>query len=261
MKLKIQFPPLQGELAAQYFLSEGHERPTLIFLHDSLGCIKTWRDFPKELAEMTSCNYLVYDRLGYGDSSNDLDALKKDKGYLEKEADILLKLIDHLKIKNPILFGHSDGGSIALIAASKSEDKIKGIIVEAAHIFVETITLEGIRKMKADFQKGELRKKLLKYHGSKVDEVFGSWANTWLSSNFQDWNIESYLPKINCPCIILQGLNDEYGTLDQVKGIKSGINGKAKEVILENVGHNPHRENRAYTLKMTTSFINNLSVQ
>ena len=184
MTSKIQIPSREGELAMHYFDGEGKESPTIIFLHDSLGCIQTWRDFPKALARLTSCNYLVYDRLGYGDSSYDPNALNRDKGYLENEADVLLSIIHELGIRQTILFGHSDGGSIALIAASKGQDKVQGLIAEAAHIFVEDITLEGIRQAKQNFYHGELRKRLYKYHGLKVDEVLGSWADTWLSEDF-----------------------------------------------------------------------------
>jgi len=254
-----RFPYLKGELAIQHNIRDDDKKPTIIFLHDSLGCIQTWRNFPELLSKKSNCNYLVYDRIGYGASSKDEDMLKRDKGYLEKEANVLAEIIEGLKITNPILFGHSDGGSIALIAASKYGNQIEGIIVEAAHIFVEEVTLNGIRKMKDDFENGNLREKLAKYHGSKTDDVFWSWANTWLSDDFHDWNIEMLLPEITCPSLILQGKNDEYGTLKQVEGIKQGIQSKAKVIILENTGHSPHKENSEYVLQVASDFINQLN--
>ncbi len=252
--MNIQFPFVKGELTIQHVKNIEDNQPTIIFLHDALGCIEIWRDFPKSLADKANCSYLVYDRLGYGKSSEDPDILNRDKEYLEKEANILLKIIDALKIKCPILFGHSDGGSIALIAAAKSK-QIKGIIVEAAHIFVEDITLQGIRKVQKDYETTALRTRLSKYHGLNVNSVFKAWADTWLSEDFRDWNIEAFLPKITCPCLILQGENDEFGTLNQVEGIQSGVSGKVEKVIVENVGHIPHKENQAYILDIATKFI------
>ena len=254
--MENQFLSLTEGFTIQYQLVQGLNRTTIIFLHDALGCIKTWRDFPEALAAQTNCGYLVYDRLGYGSSSKDPNALNRDKNYLEREADLLLRILEELKIKSPILFGHSDGGSIGLIAAAKSNGNIRGILTEAAHIFVENLTLQGIWRAKENYLKGKLRAKLLKYHGSKTDDVFRSWADTWLSKNFQDWSIESFLPKINCPCLILQGENDEYGTLRQVEGIKQGVNGPVVDVILKNVGHTPHKEDREHVLDLAARFIN-----
>jgi len=113
--------------------------------------------------------------------------------------------------------------------------------------------------VKKDFQTGQLRDRLVKYHSSKVDEVFDSWANTWLGDSFRSWNIASFLPEITCPCLILQGEEDEFGTLKQVKKIKSGIKGIVVEGIVENVGHNPHKESREYILKIVTNFIKSLN--
>jgi len=248
-----------GTLAIRAEKVETQDRPTLIFLHDSLGCIATWRDFPKVLSQSTNCNYLIYDRLGYGSSTEDPKALKRDKKYLEKEADILLTLIEDLEIEKPILFGHSDGGSIALIAAAKREQKIRGIILEAAHIFVEAITLRGIREVKKEFEQGNLQARLNFYHGPKTDTVFNSWAQTWLSDHFQDWNIASFLPSIICPALILQGAKDEFATLKQFDGIIANLSGQVESELLENVGHSPHKENRAEVLRITTHFVNQLT--
>jgi pimeloyl-ACP methyl ester carboxylesterase len=159
--LTTRYSIKNGQLAIVYEVAS-QNAPTLLFLHDSFGCIRTWRDFPSLLAQQTNCNYLIYDRLGYGASSPDPTALDRKNDYLEKEADILNRMITELGIANPILFGHSDGGSIALIAASKENSLIKGILVEAAHIFVEEITLAGIRQAKEDYQNGSLRRKLTK---------------------------------------------------------------------------------------------------
>lgn len=255
--MTFRFPIKKGQLVVVNE-TESKNSPTIIFLHDSLGCIKTWRDFPERLAQKTECNYLVYDRLGYGESSLDPNVLKRRKDYLDIEAEILNDMIEQLKIPKPILFGHSDGASIALIAASKRNNNILGIIVEAAHIFVEEITLEGIRKVTENYPNGKLRKKLLQYHGSKTDDVFYAWTNTWLNDDFRNWNIESALPQISCPSLIIQGENDEFGSLQQVDGIEQGIQGETKKAIVKNIGHTPHKENRDLTLKISADFIKKL---
>src|SRR5262249_27231343 len=148
--------------------------PTIIFLHDSLGCIKLWRDFPKRLCKLTGCNGLIYDRQGYGESSPVSAARNKD--YLEKEADILSALIKRLALDRVILFGHSDGGSISLIAAAKHPEHIAAVITEGAHVFVESITLDGIRAAKGQYATTDLRQRLERYHGDKTDTVFSIWA-------------------------------------------------------------------------------------
>jgi len=255
--LTFRFPVKQGQLAVVKE-TVSKKSPTIIFLHDSLGCIKTWRDFPEQLAKKADCNYLIYDRLGHGESSLDSNVLKRKNDYMEIEAEILNSMIEQLKISKPILFGHSDGASIALIAASKS-DTILGVITEAPHIFVEKITLRGIQKVKENYLKGKLREKLIPYHGSKTDDVFHAWANTWLNEDFQNWSIESDLSQISCPCLIIQGENDEFGSLRQVEGIEEGVQGETLKEIIKNIGHTPHKEDRDLTLKVSTNFISNLT--
>lgn len=238
----------------QIIISE--EKPTLVFLHDSLGSIVLWRDFPNKLSELTNCNVLVYDRQGYGKSSP-LTIVKRGNYYLETEADVLHQLIEHMQLTKVILFGHSDGGSIALIAAAKYPQHIIGIITEGAHIFVEEITLEGIREAVKLYETTNLKKRLQKYHGDKTQAVFDAWAKTWLSEEYGTWNIEKFLPQIKCPVFIMQGLNDEYGSEAQVDGIVNQVSGKAKKLMIPAIGHTPHKEARETVLEQTTKFINN----
>ncbi|WP_299216573.1 alpha/beta hydrolase [uncultured Aquimarina sp.] len=230
---------------------------TIIFLHDSLGCIELWRDFPKNISKHTNCNVLSYDRQGYG-KSDSFSELKRNKNYLYKEADILSKLIDQLALKNVILFGHSDGGSIALLTASLYPEKIKGIITEGAHVFVEKETLQGIRDAKVAYETTNLKEKLARYHGEKTEDVFRMWTETWLSPSFEDWNIESYLPAIQCPSLIIQGENDEYGSIAQVLSIIQKTSGDSESLIIPNAGHTPHKEATEVVLKKTTDFTLNL---
>ncbi|WP_378173382.1 alpha/beta fold hydrolase [Aquimarina sp. SS2-1] len=230
---------------------------TVIFLHDSLGCIELWRDFPQKIKEAVNCNVLSYDRKGYG-QSDPFSESERDHEYLTNEARVLGKLIDHLVLKNVVLFGHSDGGSIALIAASLFSEKIKGIITEGAHIFVEEETLEGIRNAKTAYATTSLKKKLSKYHGDKTESVFKMWTETWLSSSFLGWNIESYLPGIQCPSLIIQGEKDEYGTLKQVTSIVQKTSGRATSLIIPKIGHTPHKEAPEIVIKNTVNFISML---
>ncbi len=216
-------------------------RPSLVLLHDSLGCIALWRDFPRLLGEATHCNVIAYDRPGYGRSGPFVVPVR-DKTYLEQEADMLAALLEYWHIERPVLFGHSDGGSIALIAAAKYAPKIAAVITEGAHIFVEDITLSGIRQAVIDYQTTELPLKLARYHGDKTEAMFRAWADTWLSDAFRDWNISSWLPGVICHSLIIQGEGDEYGTIKQVEDIVRLTTGKSMPLIIPGVQHSPHRE-------------------
>lgn len=233
------------------------DKPTIIFLHDSLGCIELWRDFPERLSILTQCNVLIYDRQGYGKSCS-FSYSKRDNYYMELEADILNDLLTHWGIENAILFGHSDGGSIALIMAGKYPDKIAGVITEGAHIFVEYITIAGIQQGINLYKVTNLKSKLEKYHGSKTEAMFWAWANTWTTNEFRLWNIEHFLPSIHCPSLIIQGEDDEYGTLKQVTSITSQTKGKSSSLIIPKVKHTPHKEVPEIILKEATQFINTL---
>jgi len=232
-------------------------RPEIIFLHESLGCIDHWKDFPQKLGQVSHCNILIYDRQGYGKSDPFL-SLNRRKDYMETEADVLHRILEICKIDKAILFGHSDGGTIALIAASKYPDKISGVITEGAHVFVEEKTLEGIRKAVDSFNTTGMKNKLKKYHGDKTDTVFQVWTETWLSGDFRTWNIESFLPGIKCPCLIIQGENDMYGSNKQVESIINGVNGITEKLIIPGAGHSPHQESRELTLSRSKEFIEKL---
>lgn len=228
--------------------------PTVVFLHDSLGCIEVWRDFPEQLAAMTSCNVVIYDRQGYGKSC-EFSYDKRDNDYLEQEADILNDLLAYWNIDQVILFGHSDGGSIALLAAAKYPDKILGVITEGAHVFVEDITVKGIREAIDLYQTTDLKSRLEKYHGDKTDKMFWAWAETWTTSEFSQWNIERFLPQILCPVLIIQGKADEYGSLAQVESIVNQVSGIAGKYIVPKAKHTPHKELPDLILKKASDFI------
>lgn len=236
-------------------LVEKHKgRPTIVFLHDSLGCVELWRDFPYWVTEATSCNLLIYDRKGYG-RSEPMHSIHRTNSYLEDEADILNALLLQLNIPSAILFGHSDGGSIALITAAKYPSGIEAVISEAAHIFVEQETIEGLKAAVARYRETILKSRLIKYHGEKTDTVFRAWTETWLSEEYRTWNIEHFLPGITCPTLIIQGDRDEYGTMKQVQGIADGIKGRTEIFILSGVGHTPHRQASLETAEKAQQFI------
>lgn len=229
-------------------------RPTIVFLHDSWGCIDLWRDFPDLLGHQTKCNILVYDRQGYG-KSLPFAVTKRANDYLEQEADLLNLLLDYWELDKVFLYGHSDGGSIALIAAAKYPKKIVGLITEGAHVFVEDITLQGIRNAIPYFENGSLKSKLEKYHGEKTDAVFWLWADTWLNAEFKAWNIEHFLPSIKCRTLCIQGEDDEYGSMAQVDSITSKIKGDGTAFLVPGAKHSPYKEATELVLNQVAAFV------
>ncbi|MDQ0593558.1 pimeloyl-ACP methyl ester carboxylesterase [Chryseobacterium ginsenosidimutans] len=234
-------------------------KPTIVFLHDSLGCTQLWRDFPAKLAEATQCNVLAYDRLGYG-KSFPMSTHERKNDYMESEADHLNDLLNELDIKEAILFGHSDGGTIALITASKYPEKVKGTICEAGHIFVEDITVKGVSDALKAYEKTDLPERLRKYHGDKVEMMVKAWTEIWLSDHFRNWNIEYLLKNIISPLLFIQGEADVYGTLAQVEKTISRVSGSAEKFIIPNVGYTPHKEIPDVVLNKTTEFVKNCTV-
>jgi pimeloyl-ACP methyl ester carboxylesterase len=229
--------------------------PTLIFLHEGLGCVALWRDFPAKVAAATGCGALVYSRLGYGQS--DPCALPRPIRYMHDEGlAVLPALLEVAGIRECILVGHSDGGSIALIYAGGTPAlPLRGVITEAAHVFCEDISVQSIAAIKQPYEQGDLRQKLQKYHGENVDCAFWGWNGAWLHPEFRDWNLEEYLPGIKVPLLAIQGEDDEYGTTAQIEAIARQAGAGAEVVLLPNCGHSPHRDQEAATLQAMTRFI------
>ncbi len=180
---------------------------------------------------------------------------------MKQEAEVLNQVLTAFNIDDAILFGHSDGGTIALLTASKYPEKIKAVICEAGHIFVEDITLKGIYQAMEAYKTTNLAERLAKYHGDKVETIFKAWTETWTRSDYRNWNIEHFLPKITCPLLFIQGEADEYGTLDQVEKTIAQVNGKAEKYIIPNIGHTPHKEATQPTLDAAIYFINRVAHQ
>ena len=230
---------------------------TLVFLHEGLGSIGQWRDFPACLSIMTGLPALVYERWGYG--SSDALNIPRTVLYLHDEALISLpQVLEQVNINDAILIGHSDGGSIALIFSAIHGNKVRGIITEAAHVFVEDVTIAGIRQAAELYETTDLKYRLHKFHKNNTDSMFRAWADTWLAPWFRNWNIEEYLSRITCPLLIIQGEDDEYGTRAQVESIISQAGGPAEGFIVSDCGHVPHHQARESVLNEMTRFISSL---
>jgi pimeloyl-ACP methyl ester carboxylesterase len=236
------------------FIGNSAAKNILVFLHEGLGSIAQWKAFPELVCKATNSYGLVYDRSGYGKSEGSLVNRKTD--YLEQGAIELEQLIDILvpSTYNIFLYGHSDGGSIALIYAANHPSKVKGLITEAAHVFVEKTTIEGVRAALPYFEQGKFDG-LKKYHGNRFKEVFLAWNNIWLDPAFKTWNISALLPNITCPQLIIQGEDDQYGTLKQVKTISDLTVGTSTVFTPKNCNHAPHKENVKETLIQVIHFL------
>ncbi|WP_313001064.1 alpha/beta fold hydrolase [Chryseobacterium gleum] len=234
------------------------DKPTIVFLHDSLGSVQLWRDFPVKLGEAVQRNTLAYDRLGYGKSCP-MFTHERPVDYMELEADLLNDLLAEMNITNVILFGHSDGGTIALITAAKYPERIKAVICEAGHIFVEDITLKGVYDAWEAYKTTNLPERLQKYHGDKVETLFKAWTETWTRDDYRTWNIEYLLKEITAPLLFIQGEADEYGTLDQVEKTVTQVSGSAEKYIIPNIGHTPHKEVPELVLGKAAEFIGKYS--
>jgi pimeloyl-ACP methyl ester carboxylesterase len=230
-------------------------RPTLVLLHEGLGSVALWRDFPDRLARRTGCGLLVYSRYGHG-ASTPLEA-KRPIDYLQHEAEVVLPaVLRHFGIARPILFGHSDGASIALIHAGFRPGDVAGLVLEAPHVFVEDVTIAGILRAREAYRTTDLAAKLRRHH-QDADRTFRGWNDVWLDPRFRTWNIEGSLPAIRCPILAIQGADDEYGTVAQLDAIAART--PATEILLlEHCGHSPHRERPDETLDHAAGFVDKM---
>jgi len=221
---------------------------TIVFLHEGLGSAAQWRDFPVELADATECAAFVYSRVGYGRSSP--VTLPRPLTYMEEEP--LESLLDEQGIDDAILFGHSDGGSIAIVHGASP--RVRALILEAAHVFNEDLSVASIERERDAYEHGDLREKLAKYHDD-VDGAFYGWNRAWLDPRFRAFNLERYLKAITAPTLVIQGADDPYGTLAQVDAIERGVRGPVERFIVPNCGHAPHREHPEAVLRRCAAFI------
>ncbi|WP_291424677.1 alpha/beta hydrolase [Deinococcus sp.] len=206
---QASFPVIDGKvLEVVHYAGVAPDSPTLVFLHEGLGSVGQWHDFPQRLSHATGCAALVYSRAGYGQS--DPVALPRPNRYLHHEGLVVLPdLLRHLGIGHHILIGHSDGGSIALISAGGApQPGLLGVITEAAHVFNEQISYDSVQQTRVAYETTDLRNKLARYH-KDVDNAFLGWNDVWLSADFWNWNLEEYLPRIRVPLLVMQGEQDQ----------------------------------------------------
>ena len=249
-----EFVTVQGRKLEVRRIS-GRSAPTLVLLHEGLGSVSMWRDFPQDLAAATGCAVVVYSRYGYGQS----DALREPRcvDYMHVEAlAVLPELLDKLGVPDPVLVGHSDGGSIALICAA-AHDTVKGLVVMAPHVFVEDLSVRSIAEAKTAFETSDLPQKLGRHHADAA-KTFRGWNDIWLHPGFRNWNIEDVLPRITCPMLAIQGFDDEYGTMAQLEAIAAQTGGPIELLRLAACRHSPHRDQPEVVIEAISRFIERL---
>lgn len=230
--------------------------PTLVFLHEGLGSVGLWRDFPDKVAHKLGARALIYSRFGYGGSDGLL--AKREPGFMHEEAlEVLPALLDQLGVEQPLLVGHSDGASIALIHAGAARRPVRGVAVMAPHVFVETVTTDSIARIRATYV-GGLRERLAKYH-THVDDAFLGWADIWLDPRFAAWSIEDVIPEISAPLLVIQGRKDEYGTMRQLDRIEAIAKAPLTRLELDDCGHSPHRDQEAACIDAIADFARRLA--
>lgn len=224
----------------------------MVFLHEGLGSLAMWKDFPTACARAAGCRALVYSRYGYGQS----DVLHSPRGvdFMHDEAlKSLPELLDKLEIERPILFGHSDGASIALIYAGGTDRPLRGLILMAPHTIVEEISIHSIEAARVSYETTDLRARLTRYH-SDPDSAFRGWNDIWLDPHFREWNLDEYLHRVSCPVLAIQGEEDQYGTMEQIHRIRRAIP-SAELLQLKNCRHSPHRDQPAAVIERVARFV------
>ncbi len=229
--------------------------PTIVFLHEGLGSIGQWKHFPDNLARATGCSALVYERQGHGGS--DPLTSKRKPDFMESEAEhVLPELLNSLGLDKVFLYGHSDGGSIALLFAARFPARTLGVVAEAAHVFVEEESLSGVRATVERFEASDMKNRLSVYHGNNTETMFHGWADIWLSPEFRDWSISpEILGNIRAPVLAIQGAEDQYGTPEQLRRIEAGVGERARTLLIPNCSHVPHIQACETVIEAARNFI------
>ncbi|MDH1522085.1 alpha/beta fold hydrolase [Achromobacter mucicolens] len=245
-------------LECRWIAPQRTDAPLIVFLHEGLGSVSMWKDWPVQVCEAAGCRGLVYSRYGYGRSTArpQDDAWPVD--FMHREAhDVLPALLEVLGVNarqnKPVLFGHSDGGSIALLYAARYPDAVAGVIAAAPHILVEDVSLTSIAAARRAYLESDLRARLGRHH-QDVDSAFWGWNDIWLNPEFRAWNIEDDLSRIACPVLAIQGTGDEYGTLEQVRGIRRRAP-QTELLEIPDCGHSPHRDQPATVIQAVARFV------
>ncbi len=232
--------------------------PLMVVLHEGLGSVSMWRDFPTRLCAAVGVRGLVYSRAGYGRSTPRPADVKWRPDFMHVQArEVLPQMLEALGFDAaatpPWLLGHSDGGSIALIHAATFPDRVAGAIVVAPHVMVEDLSIASIARAKEVYSSTDLRDKLARHHAD-VDSAFWGWNDIWLDAAFRDWNIEALLPAIRCPLLAVQGYDDEYGTMAQIDRIAAAVP-HTQLLKLEACGHSPHRDQPQALIDAVVRFV------
>lgn len=244
-----------GPLRIEYRWVGPDAGPVLVFLHEGLGSVSAWKDFPARLCEATGHRGLVYSRPGYGHSTPRAKDERWGVDFMHRQAQqVLPGLLQTLGVEAPYaLLGHSDGGSIALIHAALFPDKVSHAIVMAPHIGVEAFGLKSIREARQAYEQGDLRRRLARHHAD-VDSAFHGWNDIWLDPAFEAWSIEALLPRIRCAVLAIQGFDDPYGTMWQVDGIAARVE-NTRVLKLPECGHAPHRDQPQAVIAAAQEFL------
>lgn len=240
-------------IETQFITGAKTNAPVLVFLHEGLGSVAMWKTFPRDIVEATGCSALVYSRYGNGFSEVLTEA--RPVTYMHDEACALPQLLDAFDIDRAIFIGHSDGASIALISAAEIGTRVRGVVAEAPHVFVEDLSVESIAQAKVLYQETGLRARLSRYH-EDVDRTFYGWNDIWLHRDFRSWNIREYVRNIEVPLLLIQGARDEYGTATQLAAIGEDARGPVDSLYLANCGHSPHRDRADVVVATTSAFVN-----
>lgn len=241
------------EIECQWWGRQNLNKLPIVLLHEGLGSVSAWRDFPKALAAATGRSVFAYSRYGHGQSDPPLEPHTTQ--FMHDEARLLPAILDAAEIQRAILLGHSDGGSIALICAAEHPHVVDSLILEAPHVFVEDVSITSIERTTLAYHRSGLRARLARHH-KNVDVAFHGWSDVWLDPEFLNWNLEEFLSGITCRSLLIQGQDDEYGTLRQIHAIAHQVRGPVSTVVLPHCGHSPHRDQRTQVLKLMASFVN-----
>ncbi|MEY4754141.1 MAG: alpha/beta hydrolase [Pseudomonadota bacterium] len=256
--VKIEYQWLQPEEGAATPADTLADMPLLVFLHEGLGSLSMWRDFPLRLCQALGARGLVYSRPGYGASTPRAADERWRPDFMHRQAhEVLPALLQALRVdlaaQPSWLFGHSDGGSITLLHAARHGAALAGVIVLAPHILVEELSVSSIAKAREAYLQTDLRQRLGRYH-QDVDSAFWGWNDIWLAPEFRAWSIEAEIASINCPLLAVQGLDDEYGTLEQIRGIARRVPG-TQLLELPACGHSPHKDQPAALIEAVRAFV------
>ena len=228
--------------------------PPVIFLHEGLGSISLWKDFPEKFCQANGLTGLLFSRYGYGRSTPRPHDERWPVDFMEQQArEVMPALLDKLGLVKPWVFGHSDGASIALLLAARHGDALSGVIVAAPHIMVEDISVASIAQAREAYLNGGLRERLARHHAD-VDSAFWGWNDVWLDPAFRHWDIRAEVARIEVPLLAIQGEDDEYGTLEQVEGIARLVP-QAQVLVIPGCGHSPHRDAPARVIEAAGHFI------